>query len=384
MPNAYINPAILIWARTEVKLSIGLAADKLNVSQEKLESWEKGEAFPTIKQLYKIAEIYRRPFAVFYFPEPPLHFKPLKDFRKFQQQYLLNEEEEYILQREILLFHRKREIALELYDQLDSEKIEPFKLKGTLHESPADIARKIIGYLNVNHQEITNTGPDYDALNYWKKLLESKSILVFQTTGVPLNIMRGACIANEILPVIIINSNDTPNGRIFSLIHELVHIVLREDGISNFRYRDKELYDRIEVFCNQAAAEVLVPSELLLATSTLKGHNPKEAKWSQTELAGLARQFCVSQEVILRRLLTLGKTSNSYYLEFRNSQNFSRKKATGGNPYRNVIAKNGVLFLNLALQGFHQEKITASSLWDFIHIKISKLPKLEQMLYGKV
>ncbi|GAG67915.1 unnamed protein product, partial [marine sediment metagenome] len=71
--NAHINHEMLIWARKTVKLSVEFAAKKIGVKMEKLESWEKGEAFPTVKQLYKIANVYKRPFALFYFPIPPKH-----------------------------------------------------------------------------------------------------------------------------------------------------------------------------------------------------------------------------------------------------------------------------------------------------------------------
>lgn len=384
--TAHINPAMLIWARKTVKLSVQLAASKIGVKLEKLEAWEKGEAFPTVRQLYKIAGVYKRPFALFYFPSPPVHFKPLKDFRKFhhQSRVLGTENEEYVLQKELLLFQQKREIALELYEQLESEAPQ-FKLKGTINQSPEKLAENIIEYLGINHNEIATIKPGYDALNYWKKLLESKGILVFQTSGVPLHIMRGACIAKDILPVIIINSNDTQNGRIFSLFHELVHIVLCEDGISNFCYSDRRLYDQIEVYCNQTAAEVLVPARALLESLAVRSHNSHEAQWTDNELRKLSHRFCVSSEVILRRLLTLGRTTNAFYQDFRDNLDYGEKKVpSGGDYYRNKIAKNGSLFLNLVLQGYYQEKLTASSFWDYTQIKVANLAKLEQLLYAKV
>ncbi|MEX0966713.1 MAG: XRE family transcriptional regulator [Bacteroidia bacterium] len=382
--NAHINPEMLVWSRNTVKLTVELAAEKIGVKTEKLEAWENGESFPTVKQLYKIANVYRRPFALFYFPKPPKHFKPLKDFRKFHHQYTLTENEEYILQKELMLFQQKREIALELYEQLDSEPPQ-FKLKGTVNQSPEELAEKIIEYLGINHNEVGDIKPGYDALNYWKKLLESKGILAFQTSGVPLHIMRGACVAKDVLPVIVINSNDTQNGRIFSLFHELVHIVLRADGISNFRYSDKDLYEQIEVYCNQVAAEVLVPSNYLLESLVVRSHDSRNPNWTADELRKLSNRFCVSREVILRRLLTLEKTTNRFYQDYRNNQDYEDKKSSpGGDYYRNIIAKNGGLFLNLALQGYYQDKLTASSLSDFIKIKVSNLAKLEQLLYAKV
>jgi len=383
-PKAHINPKMLTWARTTVKLSVELAAQKIGVKPEKLEQWENGESYPTIKQLYKVANVYKRPFALFYFPSPPRHFKPLKDFRQFREQYELTENEEYTLQKELLLFQQKRQIALDLQQEVEAD-IPTFTLKGTLKETPEHLANKIIDYFNINHNEIAGLKPGYDALNYWKKLIESKGILVFQTSGVPLHIMRGACIAEDVLPVIIINSNDTQNGRIFSLFHELVHIVLRKDGISNFRFHDRQLYDKVEVHCNQAAAETLIPANTLEEALVVRSHDHREPEWLSDELGQLARRFCVSREVILRRLLSLGKTTNAFYKDYRDRQDYGEPAtAKGGDYCRNKIAKNGGLFLNLVLQGYYQEKLTASSFWDYTQIKVSNLPKLEERLYAKV
>jgi Zn-dependent peptidase ImmA (M78 family) len=380
---AHINPLMLEWARKALKLSIPLAASKICISPDKLESWEKGNDLPTINQLYTICKIYKRPFALFYFTEPPKQFRPLKDFRKFPSQLRVSENDEYILQKELLLFQRKREMALDLYEQLEVP-IKYFKLRRNVKESTTTLADSIIEYFRIDHSKIQELQPGYEALNYWKKLLEGNGFLIFQTSGVTLELMRGACISSDVLPVIIINSNDTENGRIFSLFHELVHIIINEEGISNFKYHNQELFDPIEVYCNQVSAEVLVPSKYLNANPIVSSHNQEEDFWTKHELATLSQAFCVSQEVVLRRLLTLGKTTPSFYQEFRDSQNIPKKKPTGGNYYRNIIAKNGGLFLNLALEGYYQNKISASSLSDYIQMKVSNLSKLEHILYAKV
>ena len=249
---AHINPEMLKWARNALKLSIPLAAKKICVSSEKLESWENGDDLPTINQLYTICKVYKRPFALFYFSEPPEQFRPLKDFRRFPAPFKLSENDEYILQKELLLFHRKREMALDLHEQLETP-TNSFELRGSITDTTTSLANKIIEYFKVDHNKIRQLVPGYEALNYWKRLLENNGFLIFQTSGVSLPIMRGACISSDILPVIIINSNDTENGRIFSLFHELVHIIINEEGISNFRYHNQELFDPIEVFCNQVS-----------------------------------------------------------------------------------------------------------------------------------
>ena len=106
-------------------------------------------------------------------------------------------------------------------------------------------------------------------------------------------------------------------------------------------------------------------------------------EWTTEELKKLSSRYCVSQEVRFRRLLTLGKTELEAYLSFREGfKNLPTKKRSQGDYYRNVVAKNGRLFLNLALQSYHQEKITASSLYDYTQVKPSNLLKLEQRLYA--
>jgi transcriptional regulator with XRE-family HTH domain len=81
-PDALIKPELLIWARQSAGFSLDAAAAKLRVSEDRLRSWEAGEARPTIAQLRTAAKTYKRPLAIFYLPEPPLDFQPLRDYRR--------------------------------------------------------------------------------------------------------------------------------------------------------------------------------------------------------------------------------------------------------------------------------------------------------------
>lgn len=289
-PLAYINPEMLIWSRKTVNLTDDLAAQKIGISIETLNDWEEGSSFPTIKQLYRVAHIYQRPFSLFYLPHPPKHFKALKDFRKFPDVNKTDPESEYLLQKEILLFQSKREIAISLYQELEIP-VPNFNLSGKSTDTPQNLARSIIEHLEINHRKIADIKPGFEALNYWKTKLEKKGILVFQAEGIPLTIMRGACIAETALPVIILNGKDSPNGKIFTLFHELTHIILRKDGISNFRFGQKNLYDKIEILCNQTAAETLVPTSSLRTTKEFALHTIGSDHWDMSEISKLVSKF---------------------------------------------------------------------------------------------
>jgi hypothetical protein len=73
-----VKPELLIWVRESADLPLDSVARKF----KKLKDWETGISRPTIKQLRKLGEIYKRPIAVFYLPEVPKDFQPLRDFRR--------------------------------------------------------------------------------------------------------------------------------------------------------------------------------------------------------------------------------------------------------------------------------------------------------------
>lgn len=80
--KATIEPSVLEWARTSAAYSVQAAAEKIGVDEEVLSAWEAGVDNPTVSQLRKLADVYKRPLAVLYLPEPPTAFKPMHDFRR--------------------------------------------------------------------------------------------------------------------------------------------------------------------------------------------------------------------------------------------------------------------------------------------------------------
>jgi transcriptional regulator with XRE-family HTH domain len=79
---ALVKPALLFWARERAGLRLEDAATKLDIEAEKLQQWEQGTDRPTIAQLRKMGEVYKRPLAVFFLSEPPVGFDPQREFRR--------------------------------------------------------------------------------------------------------------------------------------------------------------------------------------------------------------------------------------------------------------------------------------------------------------
>ena len=147
--KAIIKPALLVWARNRSKVKLEDAAKSAHVTVERIQAWESGKEAPTLGQLRDLAAKYQFPLAVFYLPEPPKDFAPLRDFRR-----LPDAPDETISQH--LAYHirsayERRELALELYEELKS-KPQLFPLKATLRDDPEKIGQAIRDFLKVDDE----------------------------------------------------------------------------------------------------------------------------------------------------------------------------------------------------------------------------------------
>src|SRR5690606_21866088 len=111
-------------------------------------------------------------------------------------------------------------------------------------------------------------------------------VLVFQATGLELKEMRGFSISEKFLPTITLNTKDSPRGRVFTLLHELTHLALREAGVCNLidsGNGENEEEANIETFCNAVAGAILIPLDKLLSEDLL-AQNPDVTTWSDQQL----------------------------------------------------------------------------------------------------
>lgn len=90
---------------------------------------------------------------------------------------------------------------------------------------------------------------------------------------------RAFTIIDEYAPLIFINSNDSTNGKLFSLLHEFFHICIGENSLFNDRYNDGQRVRKTETLCNAVAVEILVPQKIFCSRMEEK-HSRKRAKTS--------------------------------------------------------------------------------------------------------
>ncbi len=385
-PLALVKPELLVWARTSAGLSHADAAKRMNVEPARLASWEAGAERLTIPQLRKFAEVCKRPLAVFFLATPPKGWDPMKDFRMVAGAEPRPQSPE--LRLAIREAWERRAVCVELARDLGDTTSELAHPKGRTRdaEKVAEHIRKMLG-VSVGQQRAW--GGAEAAFSRWRTVLEDRDVLVFSFPGVQVDEARGFAINHRPFPVIAVNSNDMPAGRSFTLMHELAHVLSHaETSVCSMADRDAS---SDEAFCNHVAAAVLVPRDALLAEGEVSTAQ-STSRWADDVLQRFARTYGVSREVVLRRLLTLGKTSPAFYAEKRamfqeEYRRWVRKRSEseGGPTYlTTVVSRHGRLYPRVVFEAYSQATITASEASSYLGVKTKHFRSLESDVFRQM
>ncbi len=238
-----------------------------------------------------------------------------------------------------------------------------------LSEDPERLGERVRAFLGISIEAQKLFPSGHAALNAWRQSIESQGVLVFQASRIPLAEMRGLCIPETPMPVIVLNSKDTPEARAFSLLHELVHLLLGQSGI--YSTEMGRHLPNIEAFANRAAAATLLPRESILSDPDVRSGSG-EGTWPEDVLGRLSRRFRVSKRAMLLRLLTLGLASDDLYRARCNywdeqSRNAVEKDRDGGVPPPIlVLSQVGRPFARLVIDNYRQGSITLRDASEYL------------------
>ncbi len=370
-----VKQDVLIWARESIGLTQEEAAKKLDMSLVELRMLEEGPESPTIGQLRKMVNIYKRPLAALLLPEPPRNTNDIKDFRLLPGK--ANRSYSSTLTLAFRRAYMQREVAQELAEMAE-EMPAPLDLSISIDDNPEVVGEEIRAWLGEPVRK--------DDLNQWITLVEVKAILVIQIKGVAVDEMRGCSISDQPFPVIMLNGKDSSRGKIFTLMHELTHIILRSGGLCNLEQQRPNATIgsvRIERFCNRVAASILMPRTSVLRDPQVAQSVP-ETRWSDEDLKRLADKYGVSREAMLLRLIELDRATWDYYyskrIHVRLVDNDEQDKSGHPGYYRTHLRDYGRLYVSAVLDAYHRRDITGSELSDYLNIKVNNLPGLEAEL----
>ena len=377
--RALANPSVLLWARRTAGLDTDEVARKVGTSSDRLESWERGEQQPSITQLRKLADVYKRSLAVFFLEKPPPDEAPPSDFRRFDPKAAepLSSSLRFVIRDA----RDRREAAIDLFDELDEHPPE-FSLSAKVSDDPERVGQHLRNALAAGK---TPAGGDPRvAFNFWRDASENAGVLVFQARDVEVEEMRGFSISERPLPAVVLNIQDAPAGRTFSLLHELAHIMLNHGGLCIFEERGPQTdIQRTEVFCNHIAGATLLPAASLLQEPEVPRR--RESAIPDDALERLARRYGASREAVLRRLVILDRVPLAYYQRKRQDyarEHVQRRAGTreGGfaPPYTLAWTTRGKLFTRLVLQSYDDERITSSDVAGYLGLRLRWLERVRE------
>jgi Zn-dependent peptidase ImmA (M78 family) len=381
---ANITPTVLKWARESAGFTLDVAAKRIGIALAKLSSAEVGSDQLTFSQLRKAAATYKRPVAVFFLHEPPAGAPPVADFRRVPEALGATTSPE--LRLEVRRLNRKREVAARLGDVGAFDWSYVGEITIDTAPAPSAVAERLREVFGYGEDVRRQWRDDYQAFKWWRTAIESLGVLVLLSRRISVDEMRGFSLARQPFPLIALNRSDSPRARIFTLLHEFAHVMLGESAMCDVA-EDHSMdarHQRVEVFCNAVAGEMLVPQADLIVMDVVRQHR-KGTDWSDFELQQIATMFSVSMEVVLRRLLTLKLATIDEYRAYRArwarerqaEKETAEPQSWGEKGHEIAMRTQGLPFVRLVLDAMHRDEVTAADVSDFLDMKLDHLNDLE-------
>ncbi len=321
-----VNPDILVWARETAGLTRQEAVRKIGLGDshgvgavDRLIAMERGEKDPTRSNLVKMAKHYRRPLLVFYLLQPPptanrgVDFRVISDAQSDRMNHPID-----VLIRDMRSRQSMVRAVLEAEDESD-----PLSFVGTLRDLKGVLActdQAVRHAVETIHQvldlepftEYYRKPDPKAAFNLLRSKAEAAGVFVLlkgnlgsHHTNIPVKVFRGFVIADEIAPFVIINKQDSPSAQSFTLLHEMVHLLLNETGISGHGHGTKS-----EEFCNIVASMCMLPERELEQINVKPNQDIAEL---ERQISSFAQQRNLSHIMVAYRLLRSGNINQSVY-----------------------------------------------------------------------
>ncbi len=378
-----LNPAVLRWARERAGLSIDDIAASLKKPPHVILDWEAGNAAPTYAQLETLAaRLYKRPVAIFFFPEPPDERDLSAEFRSLPDSELerLEPPTRYAV-REARAFQES------LRELMALPSVDARHVLRDIDTSPdtdlGALAVEVRDYLRISLSRQTGWRDAGLAFKEWRGALENAGLFIFKG-AIKQRTVSGFCLHDPDVPIIYVNNSTASTRQVFTLFHELAHLLFATSGITTL---DAAYIDRltgtsrqIEVACNEFASTFLVPPQNL--DVRLVHFVP-----SADSISDLADYYKVSREVIARCLLDRNRLSRARYRELTDAWNEDyenrEQRASGGNYYATKAAYLGDRFLHLEFSSYRNGRVSLPELAQHLDMKAKNVGRLEDFLIGR-
>ncbi|UAW64084.1 ImmA/IrrE family metallo-endopeptidase [Mycoavidus sp. HKI] len=376
-----INSERIIWCCADHGTTPGELASAVGILPATMERVLAGEHGLTFPQLSKVASFFGR--GALFFLEPG----PVDETQVHTAAFrtLANQKPELTTGLKLLIerVERQREIYLSLREDLDGADLPRFEEPEDLpRENPTEAAKVARRWLGLD---------DSNTFDSYRTALEARGVLVFRSNGyngkwqiAKESPILGFSIYDRDCPVIVVKKQASESQQSFTLMHELGHLLLhRSSSIDD--ERDIQSHQGHEKDANTFAGHLLVPVAFLARVDDK--YRPRQVSEFDEWLKPLRREWGLSTEVILRRLLDIGRLSQEQYADYRHwrSAQSSPEQNGGTRMYRHREPSHifGDRFVRAVLDALNSRYITLAKASSYLDgLKINDLHQLERYYAG--
>lgn len=380
---AHVNNVILSWAREQTSFDIYDVSVNLAISEETIINWESGLEKPSINEAKSLAKLYKFPFASFFLSDIP-NIAIVKFVDRRTQKMNIPKLTKDLWDR-ISEMKSKREISLEL---LDAESLLDTELHKLVDQNESMISNEIRKWLDINTPMNVSVFK-HSTFAYFRKKLEDKNILVFVMNEIPVEEVRGISLYYDSLPIIAVNSYDSEAAKTFTLFHELAHIIRKSSSLCTID-EDYEIIPE-EIACNKIAAEILMPTNIVLDDKLIKF---LITKWDDELAHRISGRYGISKQTLVRRLFELKKISKTFFEEknkqyayeysvIKDRHREQQKNKEMRLKYSNVyLSRTGKLFPEIVLDAYYSQQISFGQAIYYLKVKTKHMDNIQKAVTG--
>ena len=381
-----VNGKIIQWAREYYNMSYEEAAQRIGVDVDKYKNWENGTDYPTYAKLRKISDAFHKPSALFFFPVPPQIKSPKGDLRTLPDTVVNRLSRNVILQLEKAKVYQLS--LIELYGERDSVFLHRNEFPDGV-DALCDFFRKKLEFPIAAQKARKSTKVVFEI--YREKFYDI-GIYVFKDSFKD-NAISGLCVKDNRFPVIVINNSMSFARQIFTLFHELYHLISDTSGAEIIRDDFFSMLDEgqsdIERNCDSFANSFLVP------LADFK-QELKKSPIDEKRIEELAQLYSVSREAIMYKLLTMGKITNNDYSQlkevFYGEAIRTQGKKEGKTSLVAAMLKRGMSPEDIKkysgvsdeFRQYFSGKISGVKAGEMLQSKVDHLPRLESAFFRGV
>lgn len=372
-----VSPGVFCWLRESSGWTAEEVAKRLKTSVEAIRAIERGERQPTLRQLKELSKAYRRPLASFFLseplPEPPL-----------PEDYRMLPERKDVFDKKTLYAIRKARSLQKIIKELSVNikcSTTPTVERVGLDDDPERLAREYRELFNLSEKRQGEFKTPYKLFHHIRDNLEDMNIIVFQFS-MPIKDARGFAFTDRTPNIIVINTKDTMEARLFTLMHEFGHILLGETVI-DIPDATVKSHNKVERWCDTFSSRFLLPRGL--AVNLFKKYGNKLTE-TQT-LGSLKNKYKVSKAMLLYNMFRLGFITQKKYEETLNryepkepeiEESDKKKKQRGGIPQdKKCLSEVGNKFVSIVANNYDNRYITYADALTYLSVKSRNFEKVQ-------